>query len=74
MTYGNEPAKVVWNEWYAALLNDFIQMNYEKTFIRIEANTQSGNNSFQDLLRFFIQYSDNPKRQLSHTAVTDQTP
>ena len=49
-------------------------MNYEKTFIRIEANTQSGSNSFKDLLRFFIQYPDNSKRQQNHIAVTDQTP
>ena len=74
MTYGNEPAALFWNEWYVAQVNDFIQMNYEKTFIRIVANTQSGSNTFQDLLRFFNQYSDYPKSQQSHIAVTDQTP
>ena len=74
MTYGNEPAAVVWHEWFAVQVNDSIQMYYEKTFKRIVANTQSGSNSFQDLLRFFNQYSDNPKRQQSHIAVTDQTP
>ena len=74
MTYGNEPAALVWNEWYVAQVNDFIQMNYEKTFIRIVANTQSGSNSFQDLLRFFNQLSKNPKRQQSNNAVTEHTP
>ena len=74
MAYGNEYTAVVWHEWFAVQVNDSIQMKYEKILIRIVVNTQSGSNTFQDLLRFFNQYSDNPKRQQSHISVTDQTP
>ena len=59
MTYGNGPVTLIWLEWFDPLFKDYIQINPEKTFIRIVANTQSGSNSFQDLLRLFIQYSDN---------------
>ena len=60
MTYGNGPVTLIWLEWFDTLFKDYIQINPEKTLIRIVANTQSGSNSFQDLLRLFIQYSDNP--------------
>ena len=35
--------------------NDFILMNYENTFIRIVANSNSGSDGFKFILRFFNQ-------------------
>ena len=37
--------------------NDFILMNYENTFIRIVANSNSGSDGFKFILRFFKQLS-----------------